>query len=222
MENEFPEWAIGSKLQTLAPKTMFEHDPEFIINAFPRCGNTFLHVAVRLSWPDLVIQSHVHDPSLYAKADGSIPFVSIARNPEDVMASWAVHLSSVQENIELNQELGAYIEHLQAAKANPNVLVLPFNELTLNTNDVLDKIAKRFNMPSRIAVSNDQILEATKELSQKATVDEQKFIKQGHTPRDKDPLYDTVLSEIRQDRYATSMKELTNIYNELVKAYETI
>lgn len=218
MENNFPEHAVGPKLQDMADKTMFEHKPNFIINSFPRCGNTFLHVAVRMSWPYLVIQSHIHDPALYHQADGSIPFVSIVRKPEDTLASWMVH--TLGEDIELYNEIRAYKEHLEGAKANKNVLVLPFNEVTLNTKSVLDNIEKSFNLSNRVKVDTERLVLITKNLSQQATVDQDRFTKQGHIPRDKHPMYDTFLAEIRSDRYAEDMKELNNLYNDLIGGYD--
>lgn len=216
MEDRFPQHAVGPKLQRMADRTMFRHRPEFVINAFPRCGNTFLHVAVRLAWPELVIQSHVHDPALYHAADGSIPFVSIVRKPEDTLVSWMIH--NIGQDIELYNEIVAYKEHLEGAKANKNVLILPFNELTLNTEGVLDKIEKVFNLPKRNHVDTNDLLNTTQSFSKQATVDDDRFKQQGHTPRDKHPMYDTYLNVIRSDKYAEDMKDLDNLYNDLVKS----
>lgn len=218
MENNFPEHAVGPKLQDMADKTMFTHQPNFIINSFPRCGNTFLHVAVRMSWPDLVIQSHIHDPALYNQADGSVPFVSIVRNPEDTLVSWMVH--TLGEDVELYNEIIAYKEHLEGAKANKNVLILPFNEVTLNTQSVLDKLEKSFNLPKRNRVDTERLLFITKVRSREATVDEERFSKQGHVPRDKHPMYDTFLSIVRSNRYVKDMEELNNLYNDLIGGYD--
>lgn len=217
MEDRFPQHAVGPKLQRMADRTMFRHRPEFVINAFPRCGNTFLHVAVRLAWPELVIQSHVHDPALYHAADGSIPFVSIVRKPEDTLVSWMIH--NIGTEIELYNEIKAYREHLEGAKANKNVLILPFNELTLNTESVLDKIEKVFNLPKRNDVDTKYILSLTESMSKEATVDNDRFRQQGHLPRGKHPMYDTYLAEIRSDRYAKDMEELNNIYDDLIAGY---
>lgn len=217
MEDRYPEYAVGPKLQKMADRTMFRHRPEFVINAFPRCGNTFLHVAVRLAWPGLVIQSHIHDPALYAAADGSIPFVSIVRKPEDTLVSWMIH--NIGKEIELYNEIKAYKEHLTYAKANKNVLILPFNELTLNTNGVLDKIEKVFNLPKRNPVDTKDILSLTESMSKEATVDKDRFTQQGHTPREKHPMYDTYLAIVRSNRYVKDMEELNSIYDELIGGY---
>ncbi len=217
MEDRFPEHAVGPKLQQMADKTMFTHQPNFIINSFPRCGNTFLHVAVRMSWPHLVIQSHIHDPALYNQADGSVPFVSIVRKPEDALVSWMIH--TLGQEIELSGEIEGYRKHLEGAKANKNVLILPFNEVTLNTQSVLDKIEQSFNLPKRNKVDTERLLFITKVRSLEATVDEERFSKQGHIPRDKHPMHDTFLAEIRSDRYAKDMQELDKLYNDLIGGY---
>jgi hypothetical protein len=215
MENNFPEHAVGPKLQDMADKTMFTHQPNFIINSFPRSGNTFLHVAVRMSWPHLVIQSHIHDPALYDQADGSVPFVSIVRNPEDALVSWMIH--TLGQEIELSGEIEGYRKHLEGAKANKNVLILPFNEVTLNTQSVLEK---SFNLPKRNKVDTERLLFITKVRSREATVDEERFSKQGHVPRDKHPMYDTFLAIVRSNRYVKDMEELNNLYNDLIGGYD--
>ena len=195
--------------------------PDFVVDGYPRSANTFLVTALNMSWPDMVVQSHNHDSKHLAAASGLFPVVSVIRNPVDAIASYAVHLSRNEPDRIKNLAalLGLYGDLVKRALDNPHVFVIPFEAVVSDVVGVLDLLEVKYGLKNRVQVSSEEILIQTRNLSNQVNLTTDSFIKRGHVPRDRDPLYSEVLSELQSPAYEEALNNLIKMYNSIVKNY---
>jgi hypothetical protein len=143
-------------LQSLAPVDSLDKAPDLILESFPRSGNTFMHIALRLSWPDMIIKSHSHDPRDIQNAGKDIPIVSMVRKPEDAIVSWTV-FANAKENLshfrDIENSIGAYRKSITAVIENSNVFVIPFQKAVANVNEVLDLTTSSIKNNNKMLIS---------------------------------------------------------------------
>lgn len=207
--------------QTFPVLVTSDAKPDFVIEAYPRSGNTFLAVALRTSWPRLNVLSHSHDPNYVNKTDGSIPVVTLARSPLEAIASTAVHLSTYlgrfKESKDLHSLIGKYGVILAAALKNPNVLVISFDTLTSDVNQVLDFLEQQYGLGEReVRKTNEELLAATYKVSTRSFGTEDTFLKRGNVPREKHAMYYEVLEALSTAEYATKISELNRMYESAI------
>lgn len=214
-----PSWSAGVALQNIANKTMFDSEPDIILNSFPRSGNTFLHMGLRMSWPDLVIKSHLHDIAIYNNTDESVPLISIVRNPVDAISSWTIHATSNPhgENfLNINNSINFYESHVYFASMNHNVLIIPFDDLIADILPILDFIAKKYNLGDRVMHTHEEILAASKKLSQDISEEGTEYSKRGHVPRELDPGNALVREILLGNAYKDKLAYLESLYTNAV------
>jgi len=199
----------------------FVTNPDFIVEGFPRSANTFLVTALNMSWPNLAVQSHTHDSKNLTTADGSFPVVSVIRNPLDAITSCSVHLSLKEPEKATNftRIIDLYGDLAYCAQNNPNVFVIPFEKVTSDIVGILDLIEVRYGLEKRVHVSSENIFDKTSELSKMVNQNDESFIKRGHVPRDRHPLYLEVLEELQNPIYAESISKVTEIYDSLMQDF---
>jgi hypothetical protein len=193
-------------------------NPDFAVEGFPRSANTFLVTALNMSWPTMAIQSHSHDSKHLSNANGLFPVVSVIRNPLDAIASCSVHLSlkEPEKSKNFTRLIDLYGDLAYCAQNNPNVFVIPFEKVTSDISGTLDLIEARYGLGKRVSLSPESILDKTSDLSKMVNQNDESFIKRGHVPRDKHPLYLEVLKELQNPIYADPMSKVTEIYDKLV------
>jgi hypothetical protein len=196
----------------------FAENPDFVVDGYPRSANTFLVTALNISWPDMVVKSHGHDSKNLTDADGTVPVVSVIRNPIDAIASYAVHLSLHEPDRINNLALliGLYGDMAKQALNNPHVFTIPFEEVVSDVVGVLDLLEDKYGLKNRVHVSSEEILNQTQDLSKQVNLTEEAFTKRGHVPRDKDPLYEQVLAELQSPVYDKPLSKLTKLYEDLI------
>ena len=195
--------------------------PDFIVESFPRSANTFLVTALNMSWPNMAVQSHSHNSKHLTAANGSFPVVSIIRNPLDAVASCSVHLSlkEPEKGKDLIGLIDLYGDLAYCAQSNSNVFAIPFDEVISDVAATLDLLEAKYALKNRVQVSSEEILSQTQDLSKQVNLTTDSFTKRGHVPREKDPLYEQVLKELRNPIYARSLDSVTKLYNGLINKY---
>jgi hypothetical protein len=196
----------------------FVTNPDFVVESFPRSANTFLVTALNMSWPNMAVQSHSHNSKHLTAANGSFPVVSIIRNPLDAIASCSVHLSlkEPEKGKDLIGLIDLYGDLACCAQNNSNVFVIPFEKAISDIVGTLDTIEAKYGLEKRVHVSSENIFDKTSDLSKMVNQDNESFIKRGHVPRDRHPLYAEVLEELKKPIYAESLSNVTEIYDSLV------
>lgn len=199
----------------------FVENPDFVVDGYPRSANTFLVTAVNMSWPNMAVQSHSHDSKHLAAADGSVPVVSVIRNPVDAIASYAVHLSLYEPERINNLDLliGLYGDIAKQALDNPHVFAIPFEEVISDVVSTLDLLESKYELKNRVYVGPEEILSQTQDLSKQANSTTDAFTKRGHVPRDKDPLHLEVLEKLQSPEYEKALGRLTKLYDGLIARY---
>jgi hypothetical protein len=196
-------------------------NPDFTVEGFPRSANTFLVTALNMSWPTMAIQSHSHDSKHLSNANGLFPVVSVIRNPLDAIASCSVHLSlkEPEKGKNFTRLIDLYGDLAYCAQNNPNVFVIPFEKVTSDIVGILDLIEVRYGLEKRVHVSSENIFDKTSDLSKMVNQNHESFIKRGHVPRDRHPLYLEVLEELQNPIYAESISKVTEIYDSLIQDF---
>jgi hypothetical protein len=196
-------------------------NPDFTVEGFPRSANTFLVTALNMSWPTMAIQSHSHDSKHLSNANGLFPVVSVIRNPLDAIASCSVHLSlkEPEKGKNFTRLIDLYGDLAYCAQNNPNVFVIPFEKVTSDIVGILDLIEVRYGLEKRVHVSSENIFDKTSDLSKMVNQNDESFIKRGHVPRDRHPLYLEVLEELQNPIYAESISKVTEIYDSLIQDF---
>jgi hypothetical protein len=197
---------------------------DLVVEAYPRSGNTFLVAAIRAAWPHLLVKSHIHNPDHVHTADGSVPVITLARNPIEAVASTSVILSTFPKRIAESEDLilliGRYSNMLSAAARNPHVLVIPFPALIENVNKVLEVIGKKYGLgPQAVTKTNSEILDLTHRISSIASKDQDEFLKRGNVPREKSPMYYEVLERLSLPEYSNKIAELNRLYEGVIAPY---
>jgi hypothetical protein len=202
----------------------FPENPDFIVDGYPRSANTFLVTALNISWPNMVVKSHGHDSKNLKDANGLIPVVSVIRNPIDAIASYAVHMSLYEPERINNPALliALYGDIAKQALDNPHVFTIPFEEVVSDVVGILDMLEVKYGLKNRIHVSSEEIFSQTQDLSKQVNLTPESFIKRGHVPRDKDPLYEKALEELQNPIYAKSLSSITKIYETIVDNFYQI
>jgi len=207
-------------LQGLGPVAGLDKAPDLILESFPRSGNTFMHIALRLSWPDMIIKSHSHDPMDIENAEKDTPIASMVRKPEDTIVSWTV-FANAKENLshfkDIENSIRAYRQFITAVIENNNVFVIPFQDAVENVNEVLDRLASRYGLPPRVYNSNEDILKHTRSIISPYYKGADDFAKTGHTPRDLDPLYENVKNSLKD--YDSDISSLNNLFEIAIAKY---
>jgi hypothetical protein len=218
-KNVLPARSMSIALQDIANKTMFDSEPDLILNSFPRSGNTFLHMGIRMTWPNLVIKSHLHDIHMYKEANGTIPFISVVRTPLEAISSWVVHAGATPHAahfLNVDNSIRFYEDHLTMAMANPNVMIVPFEDVSSDIISVLETIAQKYNLDDPVIHTSEDILLASKNLSQSVSQDDVEFAKRGHVPRTLDPSVNNVREILNSAHYKAKMLELESLYNKAI------
>ena len=87
----------------------FNPDTEIVIEGYPRCGNTFAHIAFKVAQPRQVkIGHHTHAPAqVIAAVKNKIPTIVLIRDPEDAIVSYLV--GGFDPGLTVKQALREYI-----------------------------------------------------------------------------------------------------------------
>ncbi len=91
-----------------APEPL-DKDTEIVIEAYPRCGNTFAHIAFKFAQPRQVkIGHHTHAAAqVIAAVKKKIPTIVLIRDPEDTIVSYLV--GGFDPGLTIKQALREYI-----------------------------------------------------------------------------------------------------------------
>ena len=199
----------------------FMDTPGLAVEGFPRSANTFVVTAIQISWPNMAVRSHSHDSKNLITANGSFPVVSVIRNPLDAISSYSVHISlkSPDKAKNITRLIGMYGDLIKCAANNPNVFVIPFEDVITDIVGTLDLLESRYGLEGRVHVGSDVIFKQTTDLSKGENSTAEAFTKKGHVPRDRDPLHAEVLSELQSPAYEDALNDLIKMYDSIVKNY---
>ena len=119
-------------------------ETELVVNAFPRCGNTYFYYALKENNPSLKIAHHLHVPALTVQGlKKGKPVAIIVRNPEEAVASLLIR----ENHITKRQALSLYKQFHKVVLENiESVLVLNFNEVISDFDLVVHKLNNRFDL----------------------------------------------------------------------------
>lgn len=122
-------------------------DTAFVIEGFPRSGNTFATAAFGLALstlphPHPVVAHHLHVPAqVIAATRRGIPALVLIRHPEEAVLSLAIQ----QPHLSLSQSLRAYLRFYRPLLAHRDGFVLAtFDEVIGDFGAVISKVNGRF------------------------------------------------------------------------------
>jgi hypothetical protein len=124
-----------------------EPDTRFVIEGFPRSGNTFataaFEVATRPRKPKL--GHHVHSPGhVLAAVRLGVPVLVVVRPPKDSILSFVIQ----QPHISIAQALRAYVRfHRSLLPHLDRFVVATFDQVTGDFGEVLTRVRDRFDTP---------------------------------------------------------------------------
>lgn len=122
---------------------LVDRTTRFVIEGFPRSGNTFAVVAFQQAQREAFgIAHHLHMPAqVMLAARRRIPTLVLARRPADAVLSWAVR----EPQISLRQAMARYIWFYERVAEYRNAFVVgPFEEVTRDYGAVLERVNARF------------------------------------------------------------------------------
>ncbi len=120
------------------------HGTELVIDAFPRCANTFATYAFIRSQPRPVdVVHHFHAPAIVRAASSrGIPVLTIIRDPGDTAASYLLYRRSSN----VRQALRDYIDYYSAVEdCRQNVTVARFETVVTDFGAVVRALNLRAN-----------------------------------------------------------------------------
>lgn len=132
-------------------KKNFREDSKFYIGGFQRSGNTYAaHILRKLLGQDIHFVSHLHKSAVLKKAlNIGMPTFVIVREPLDTVASMYLkyfekgELPAETDLKVLNQYLRDYYwYHIDVSKLYDDLYIIPFEELTTNTKQTIEKVLK--------------------------------------------------------------------------------
>jgi hypothetical protein len=124
-----------------------EPDTRFVIEGFPRSGNTFataaFEVATKPRKPKL--GHHVHSPAhVLAAVRLGVPVLVVVRPPKDAVLSFVIQ----QPHISIAQALRAYVRfHRTLLPHLDRFVVATFDQVTRDFGEVLARVQDRFGTP---------------------------------------------------------------------------
>jgi hypothetical protein len=137
-----------------------EADTRFVIEGFPRSGNTFataaFEVATKPRKPKL--GHHVHSPAhVLAAIRLGVPVLVVVRPPNDAVLSFVIQ----QPHISITQALRAYVRfHRTLLPHLDRFVVATFDQVTGDFGEVLDRVRDRFGTPWEFEHTEENAREA--------------------------------------------------------------
>jgi hypothetical protein len=137
----------GINPDTVEPAAPYplERDTEIVIEAYPRCGNTFAHVAFKFAQTKPVnIAHHTHAAAqVIAGAKQKIPTLVIIRPPEDAICSYLV--GGFDPGLTVKQALREYISFYSLIIPFSSAFVVAtFEELTQDFGAIIKRINQTY------------------------------------------------------------------------------
>jgi hypothetical protein len=134
-------------------------DTDFVIEGFPRSGNTFATAAFGLALstrppPQPVVAHHLHVPAqVIAAVRRGVPALVLIRRPEEAVLSLVVQ----QPHVSLRQALRAYLRFYRPLVRHRHRLVLAtFDDVIGDFGAVTTKVNQRFGVSFPIFQSSDE------------------------------------------------------------------
>lgn len=124
----------------------FNHNTAIVIEGYPRCGNTFAHVAFKMAQPSPVkIGHHTHAAAqVIAAVKNKIPTIVLIRDPEDSIVSYLV--GGFDPGLTMKQALREYISFYGSILPYRQGFVLAtFEELKIDYGVVIDRVNQMYN-----------------------------------------------------------------------------
>lgn len=122
-----------------------DRDTKIVIEAYPRSGNTFAHVAFKFAQPQPVkIGHHTHAAAhLIAAARRGMPALAVARAPEDAVISYLI--GDFDPNLSMRQAIREYIAFYgPLLPYRDKIYIATFEELTTDFGAVIRQVNQRF------------------------------------------------------------------------------
>lgn len=125
-------------------------DTQLLVDAFPRCGNTFLyHLLRETQKPEIRIAHHMHSAGHLALGEQlGVPTVTILRKPQAACISYIIRNSKVTAK----QSLLDYLYFHTTLARLSGVLIIPFERLVKETDDVLRQISQQYSVVQHATV----------------------------------------------------------------------
>lgn len=137
-------------------KLLFDSNTELVIEGFPRSANTFAVVAfeqAQLTPVNLAHHLHVESQLTIAAKHG-VPAVALLRNPEDSFRSLLIR----HPDTPVSWIIQRYIHFYTAVKnAEPNCLVVEYEDIISDMGKVVDKINKHFDKNFTVPVHDEKM-----------------------------------------------------------------
>lgn len=118
-------------------------DSELCVEGFQRSGNSFLVLMLRRSNKGIKLAHHMHVSSQVIRSTKrSVPTVVLIRKPEDALASLITWDDRLSDGVAIKAYCDFYkkIQHVKR-----DFLLIKFEELILDFNQVVDKVNARFD-----------------------------------------------------------------------------
>lgn len=138
--------SIDSKIAEPAAPQPFDKNTEIVIEAYPRCGNTFAHIAFKFAQDRTInIAHHTHAAAqVIAGAKNRVPTLVIIRPPEDAIISYLV--GGFDPGLTIKQSLREYISFYSLILPYCDRFILAtFSELIGDFGVVIQQINQTYN-----------------------------------------------------------------------------
>jgi hypothetical protein len=122
---------------------VFDSDTEFVIEGYPRSGNTFAVAAFQQAQPrDVRVAHHVHASGhVIAALDAGLPVLVLIREPEDAVLGWVLR----RGYITTGQALRSYRRFYASLLPYRNRLVVgAFGDVTTDFGQIIRRVNERF------------------------------------------------------------------------------
>jgi len=125
-------------------RLFIKKDTQLVVNAYPRCGNTYFYYAIKFLNPDLRISHHLHVPSLTIKAvKKELPTVIIIREPSKAIASLLIR----EDHLTMSQAFKLYKSfHEIVLNNSTKILIFNFDQVVGDFKTIIFTINRRFNL----------------------------------------------------------------------------
>lgn len=145
-------------------KEMVSQKTDLVIEAFPRCANTFFTMAIYLSQKKKInLANHYHSTAQILLAlKYNKPIVTIIREPIPAISSLIIRHPKISQV----QALKSYIQFYECILKNKHkILIVNFDDATKNLNVCINRINNKFRMNLQQTVNEqfeDDVFDAIK------------------------------------------------------------
>lgn len=134
---------------------------EFIVDSYPRSGNTFLATYIKESLPkEHLIYSNLHSSTIIDDLSKNTPFIMPIRNPIDCISSWHIYREKIINELpeDLKKSVKFYIRYFnKALEYKKYLLFADFDIFTKNLKYIDYIVFERYTIDINGKIDNEHL-----------------------------------------------------------------